>query len=110
MKYNIENQRIKKSYIGGHKVNLRILLLLLPAYFKDPKEHMDSFFTGTFFSVFQAILKVFLIASVAGFITYKKIFTEEFIDGLSFLVVKVFLPLQMFATIMRSFNQGAQSY
>lgn len=71
---------------------------------------MDSFFTGTFFSIFQAILKVFLIASLAGFMTYKKIFTEEFIDGLSVLVVRVFLPLQMFATIMKSFDPGAQSY
>jgi predicted permease len=71
---------------------------------------MDSFFTGTFFSIFQAILKVFLIASLAGFMTYKKIFTEEFIDGLSVLVVRVFLPLQMFSTIMKSFDPGAQSY
>jgi malate permease and related proteins len=71
---------------------------------------MDSFFTGTFFSIFQAILKVFLIASLAGFMTYKKIFTEEFIDGLSVLVVRVFLPLQMFATIMKSFDPGAQAY
>ncbi len=71
---------------------------------------MESFFTGTFFSIFQAILKVFLIASLAGYMTYKKIFTEEFIDGLSVLVVRVFLPLQMFATIMRSFDPGAQAY
>jgi len=71
---------------------------------------MESFFTGTFFSIFQAILKVFLIASLAGYMTYKKIFSEEFIDGLSILVVRVFLPLQMFATITRSFDPGAQSY
>jgi len=71
---------------------------------------MESFFTGTFFSIFQAILKVFLIASLAGYMTYKKIFTEEFIDGLSVLVVRVFLPLQMFATIMQSFDPGAQAY
>jgi len=42
--------------------------------------------------------------------TYKKIFTEEFIDGLSVLVVRVFLPLQMFSTITRTFDPGAQSY
>jgi len=71
---------------------------------------MDSFLTGTFFSIFQAILKVFLIASFAGFLTYKKVFTEDFIDGLSVLVVKVFLPLQIFATIMKSFDPEAQSY
>jgi len=71
---------------------------------------MDSFFTGTFFSIFQAILKVFLIASLAGYMTHKKIFTEEFIDGLSVLVVRVFLPLQIFATIMKSFDPGAQTY
>ncbi len=71
---------------------------------------MDSFFAGTFFSIFQAILKVFLIASLAGFMTYKKIFTEEFIDGLAVLIVRVFLPLQMFATILRSFDPSAQSY
>jgi len=71
---------------------------------------MDSFFTGTFFSIFQAILKVFLIASFAGFMTYKKIFTEQFIDGLSVLVVRVFLPLQMFSTIMKSFDPSTQSY
>ncbi len=71
---------------------------------------MDSFFTGTFFSIFQAIFKVFLIASLAGFMTYKKVFSEEFIDGLSVLVVRVFLPLQMFSTIMRSFDPATQSY
>jgi predicted permease len=71
---------------------------------------MDSFFAGTFFSIFQAILKVFLIASLAGFMTYKKIFTEEFIDGLAVLVVRVTLPLQMFATIMKSFDPSTQSY
>ncbi len=74
------------------------------------KYPMDSFFAGTFFSIFQAILKVFLIASVAGFMTYRKIFTEEFIDGLSVLVVRVFLPLQMFASILTSFDPGAQAY
>jgi predicted permease len=71
---------------------------------------MDSFLTGTFFSIFQAILKVFLIASLAGFMTYKKVFTEEFIDGLATLVVRVFLPLQMFATIMKSFDPATQTY
>jgi predicted permease len=71
---------------------------------------MDSFFAGTFFSIFQALLKVFLIASLAGYMSYKKIFTEEFIDGLSVLVVRVFLPLQMFSTIMKSFDPGVQSY
>jgi len=71
---------------------------------------MESFFTGTFFSIFQAILKVFLIAAVAGYMSYRKIFTEEFIDGLSVLVVRVTLPLQMFATIMKSFDPAAQAY
>ncbi|MCB8999632.1 MAG: AEC family transporter [Bacteroidales bacterium] len=71
---------------------------------------MESFFTGTFFSIFQAIFKVFLIASLAGYMSYKKVFTEEFIDGLSVLVVRVFLPLQIFATIMKSFDPAAQTY
>lgn len=71
---------------------------------------MEGLFTGTFFPIFQAILKVFLIASLAGYMAYKKIFSEEFIDGLSVLVVRVTLPLQMFSTIMTDFNPGEQTY
>jgi malate permease and related proteins len=74
------------------------------------QKFMHSFFAGTFFTIFQAILKVFLIAGLAGYMSYKKFFTEEFIDGLSVLIVRVTLPLQMFATIMKSFDPGAQAY
>ena len=71
---------------------------------------MEHFFSGTFFSIFQAILKVFLIASLAGYMSYKKFFTEEFIDGLSVLIVRITLPLQVFSTIMQSFDPGEQAY
>ena len=71
---------------------------------------MESLFFPTFFSIFQALLKIFLIAGLAGILTYRKVISEEMIDGMSAMVAKIFLPMLTFATIVRSFDPGKQLY
>jgi predicted permease len=71
---------------------------------------MDHLFAATFSSIFQALLKIFLIAAVAGWLSYRKIIKENLIDGLSMLVVYVFLPFMTFSTILTTFNPGSQTY
>ena len=71
---------------------------------------MENIFFPTFFSIFQALLKIFLIAGLAGILTYRKIITEEMIDAMASMVTKIFLPLLTFATIITSFDPEKQSY
>ncbi len=71
---------------------------------------MDSLFLSTFSSIFQALLKIFLIAGLAGFLAYRKIISEELINGLSMLVVYIFLPLLTFYTITTTFDPGTHGY
>lgn len=71
---------------------------------------MESVFASTFSSIFQALLKILLIAGLAGFLAYRKILSEQLIDGLSMLVVYIFLPLLSFSTIITTFNPGVQGY
>ena len=71
---------------------------------------MDHLFLATFSSIFQALLKIFLIAAIAGWLAYRKIIKEDLIDGLSKLIVYVFLPFLTFSTILRTFDPGTQGY
>jgi predicted permease len=71
---------------------------------------MDSLFFQSFYSIFQALLKIFLIAGLAGLLAYRKVITEELLDGLSMLVVYVFLPLMTFSTIINTFEPSKHSY
>ena len=71
---------------------------------------MDLSFFSTFNVIFQALLKIFIIAGLAGILTYRKIISEELIDGLSLLVVYIFLPLLTFSIIITNFNPDEQGY
>ena len=71
---------------------------------------IDIPFLSTFSVIFQALLKILLIAGLAGFLTWRKIISEEVIDGLSLLVVYIFLPLLTFDIIITSFNPEEQGY
>jgi len=71
---------------------------------------MDNIFISTFSSIFQALLKIFFIAGLAGFLAYRKIIKEELIDGLSMLVVYIFLPLLTFHTIISTLDPEKQGY
>ena len=73
-------------------------------------QFMEGLFISSFYSIFQALIKVFLIAGLAGFLAYRKIISEELIDGLSKLVVYIFLPLLTFSTIITTFNPEIQRY
>jgi predicted permease len=71
---------------------------------------MDQLFYSSFLTVGGALLKIFLIAALAGYMSLRRIVTEDFIDGLSGLVVKVFLPLQIFSNILMNFDPSEQTY
>ncbi len=67
-------------------------------------------FQSTFLSVFQGLIQILIIASIAGWFTHKKIVSQDIIDGLSKLTVKLLLPFLIFYTITSEFNPGEQSY
>jgi malate permease and related proteins len=71
---------------------------------------INDTFLSTFSVIFQALIKIFLIAGLAGFLTWRKIISEEVINGLSLLVVYIFLPLLTFSIIITSFNPNEQGY
>jgi len=71
---------------------------------------MNSLFAQTFVTVFIALIKIFIIAFIAGFLVRKKIISEETINGISRLVVIIFLPVLIFSTITTEFNPDIQSW
>lgn len=71
---------------------------------------MDSLFGQTFVTVFKGLVSIFIIAAVAGFLTYRKIVTQEMINGLSKLVVAILLPFLIFYTITTEFDPSKQTY
>ncbi len=71
---------------------------------------MTNLFGQTFLSVFSGLLNIFIIAVLAAFLTRKKIVTQEVINGLSKLVVMIFLPFLIFFTITTEFEPGRQTY
>ncbi len=71
---------------------------------------MREIFVPTFVSVLDGLLKIFIIALLAGVLTYRKIISEELINGLSRLTVMIFLPLLIFHTIITGFDPSVQTY
>lgn len=71
---------------------------------------MNSLFGQTFISISSSLLNIVVIALIAGLLTHKKIITQDVINGLSRLVVIIFLPFLIFYTILTEFNPAEQSY
>lgn len=71
---------------------------------------MNTLFGQTFLSTFGGLLTVFLNAGIAALLTRWKIVTQEVINGLSRLVVVIFLPFLIFYTIIQEFDPSVQSY
>lgn len=65
---------------------------------------MNDLFLNTFFSVFQGIIKIFLIGAVAGILVWQKIINQKQIDGLSAITVIIFLPCLIFSAITNGFH------
>jgi predicted permease len=65
---------------------------------------MNDLFLNTFFSVFQGIIKIFIIGAVAGILVWRKIIKQEHIDGLSAITVIIFLPCLIFSSITSGFH------
>ncbi len=64
---------------------------------------MNDLFLNTFLSVFQGIIKIFLIGAIAGILVWQKIIKQEHIDGISAITVIIFLPCLIFSTITTGF-------
>src|SRR4030042_1531302 len=71
---------------------------------------MSDLFLNTFLSVFQGIIKIFIIAGIAGILVWKKVIQQSFIDGLSNIMVYAFLPSMIFSTIISGFNPHQEKY
>jgi hypothetical protein len=71
---------------------------------------MDHLFIQTFVSIFKGLLNIFLIAALAALLTRRKIVNQELINGLSKLVVYIFLPFLIFHTVITDFDPEEQSY
>lgn len=71
---------------------------------------MNSLFGQTFVSVFGGLLNIFIIAGIAALLTRTKIVTQEVVNGLSRLVVIIFLPFLIFHTVITEFDPSLQSY
>jgi len=61
---------------------------------------MNQLFIASFVAMFLALLKIFIIALFAGILVRKNIFKEEYLKGLSVLVVNVLLPAMVFSNIL----------
>lgn len=71
---------------------------------------MNDLFLNTFLTVFQGIIKIFIIAGIAGILVWRKVIQQNFIDGLSNIMVYVFLPCMIFSTIISGFNPHQERY
>ena len=71
---------------------------------------MNSLFGQTFVSIFSGLLNIFIIAALAALLTRRKIVSQEVINGLSKLVVTIFLPFLIFNTVTQEFDPGQQTY
>ncbi len=71
---------------------------------------MRDLLFSSFLPVLDGLLKVFVIALVAGILTHRKVISEEMINGLSKLTVMIFLPLLIFHTITTEFDPAVQTY
>lgn len=65
---------------------------------------MDTIFLEAFSGMFGAIIKIFLVAVIAGFLVKRNILKQEYIKGLSEVTVKVFLPSLVFDKVTTTFD------
>ncbi|MBN2662650.1 MAG: AEC family transporter [Bacteroidales bacterium] len=65
---------------------------------------MNSIFLEAFSGMFGAIIKIFLVAIIAGFLVKRNIIKQEYIKGLSEVTVKVFLPALVFDKVTTTFD------
>jgi len=71
---------------------------------------MASVFGQSFLSVSEGLLVIIVIAGIAGYLTHRKVIDQNLVDGLSKLVVKIFLPFLIFYTITTEFDPSKQTY
>ncbi len=71
---------------------------------------MDTLFTAGFFSMLQALLRIFTIIIFAGFLVKRQIINKTQIDALSKLTVIVLLPALVFSHTLQYFDPHQLSY
>ena len=71
---------------------------------------MDNLFTAGFFSMLQALLRIFAIILLAGFLVRRQIINKKQIDSLSQLTVIVLLPALVFSHTLQYFDPYQLSY
>ncbi len=69
----------------------------------------DIFFSG-FYSMAQALVRIFLIILFAGYLVRKGIITKNHIDSLSAITVLVLLPALVFGNTLQYFDPHQLSY
>ncbi len=65
---------------------------------------MSNLFFDGFFTMLEALARVFLVIIVAGFLVRKKVISQEQITALSKVTVLIFLPALVFANTIKHFN------
>ena len=71
---------------------------------------MESLFTAGFFSMLQALLRIFAIIVFAGFLVRRQIINKTQIDALSRLTVIILLPALVFSHTLQYFDPHQLSY
>ena len=71
---------------------------------------MNGDFLTSFVPIFTAILQIFFIALIAGFLVRRKIVSQETINGLSRITILVFLPCLIFSKILKNFDPGQMEF
>jgi len=70
---------------------------------------MNGVFISSFLTMFYAVVKILMIAFIAGLLVRKKIIQTEHIKGLSEILVMVLLPALMFSNTITTFKPAETS-
>ncbi len=71
---------------------------------------MNSIFGQSFLSVSEGLIVIFFIAGIAAWLTYRKVISQDTINGFSKLTVRMFLPFLIFYTITTEFDPQIHTY
>jgi len=71
---------------------------------------MNEIFFSGFYSMAEALMRIFFIILLAGYLVKKNIITKEQIDALSKITVIVLLPALVIGNTLKHFNPGELSY
>ncbi len=71
---------------------------------------INNVFLGAFYGMFSAIMKVFVVAFIGGFLVRKRIISQQTIKALSDVTVKVLLPALIFSNIVSTFEPSKISH